>query len=293
MNKSILSTLITAGYLLILLNGCDVDSTNSSATASSAVTGIVSHRDFTIRFDPDFVSVFSSEGFNGAEEVSVIIRANGINEQLVEGQVVNIRTEWGTFSDSADSFDNPDATSSTNKGSCVLTNGSCAVKWLPGDKLFAPSVIPAPATSAECIVAFTAWTRGEEKFGDINGNGLFDSGETHFDLPEPYLDIDESGIYISSLADWNTGWGTAGVDPGFCNADFKCEMIDTNGDGIHNPGDGKYNGSSCGTSASCSTTTSTFIWTTSYLLIGDEFDHDNDFGDITPEQLFCGGFKGS
>ncbi|MBC8438364.1 MAG: hypothetical protein H8D87_01575, partial [Deltaproteobacteria bacterium] len=187
MNKSILSTLITAGYLLILLNGCDVDSTNSSATASSAVTGIVSHRDFTIRFDPDFVSVFSSEGFNGAEEVSVIIRANGINEQLVEGQVVNIRTEWGTFSDSADSFDNPDATSSTNKGSCVLTNGSCAVKWLPGDKLFAPSVIPAPATSAECIVAFTAWTRGEEKFGDINGNGLFDSGETHFDLPEPYL----------------------------------------------------------------------------------------------------------
>ena len=291
MNKENSLNIFVASLLAILVTGCSEESSTASSTTSSATTstsnvglgpstptGIASHRDFTIGFDPGSSEVFTEDGFTGGEPVSIIIRADDINDLSIDGQIVNIRTEWGRFSDGS------------TQNSCTLQSGTCSVTWLPGDKITAPSAVsPLPAESAECRVAFTAWTRGEEKFSDNNGNGLFDAGEIHLDLPEPYLDVNESGLWSNPLLDWNTGWGTAGADPGFCNSDLKCEIIDTNGDGVHNAGDGQYNGSLCGTSAICSTTTSIFIWTTSHLLISAEYDHDNN--SATADQVFCASFK--
>lgn len=287
MNKSKLFFSMLLIIPLLMTGGCSDE--EDSATASngggggglgdSIPTGIVSHRDFRIGFDPGAAPVFDNTGsYSGGEEVSIVIRADDINDLVVDGQTVNIRTEWGTFTE--------------EKDSCVLSNGACSVTWLPGDKFTAPSSrVPIPVESAECRVAFTAWTNGEEKFADINGNGLFDSGETFTDLPEPYLDINESGLFSDSLNGYINGWDGGA---GFCNSDLICEMIDTNGDSVHNDADGLYNGTLCASgNAQCSATTSILVWTTSYLVVSDvdglTFDHDDDTN--TAEIGVCSGFK--
>jgi hypothetical protein len=64
-----------------------------------------------------------------------------------------------------------------------------------------------------------AYALGEESFVDANSNGRFDIGETWTDMPEPYLDVNESGA----------------KDP----LEY---YIDTNFDGSYSIADGIFNG---------------------------------------------------
>ncbi len=264
MIKANFGTLILLSTLCGFLTGCSDEEVSSGVTTvtpssnnaigASTPTGVITHRDFSVGFDPGTALVFDKDGnFDGSVEVAVIVSASDIHDLVVGGQTVNFRTEWGTFPEG---------------DACTLTNGSCSVKWIPGDAYNAPSALsPLPSESAECRVAFTAWTVGEEKFADANDNGLFDVGETFLDLPEPYLDVNETGLWASFATGHVDGWDA----PGFCNSDGVCELIDLNNDGVHNDEDNLYNGSLCAAnnSANCSTATSTYIWTTSYLYIGD------------------------
>jgi hypothetical protein len=266
MKKVYFGTLILLSSACGFLASCSNDTVTSSASTAgssntgvldaSTPTGIITHRDFSINFDPGSANVFTTtKGFDGGVEVAVTVSASDIHDLLVEGQTVKFRTEWGTFPEG---------------DTCVLTDGHCSIKWLPGDAYTAPSALfpsATPPESAECQVAFTAWTIGEEKFADANDNGLFDAGETFLDLPEPYLDINESGLWTNVSTGYVTGWDGAG----FCNSDGVCELIDVDNNGVHTVGDGKYNGSLCASnnSAQCSSNTSTVIWTTSYLYISD------------------------
>lgn len=43
------------------------------------------------------------------------------------------------------------------------------------------------------LVTIVAWTEGEERFVDDNGNGTFDTGELFTDLTEPFVDADDDG----------------------------------------------------------------------------------------------------
>ncbi len=61
--------------------------------------------------------------------------------------------------------------------------------------------------------------KGREGFQDLNGNGVHDEGEPFDDIPEPFLDVDDDGIY------------TAGIDPYF---------VDSDGDGSYSPPNGTY-----------------------------------------------------
>jgi hypothetical protein len=45
------------------------------------------------------------------------------------------------------------------------------------------------------IVTVLATTRGEETFIDANGNGIYDSGEIFFDIPEPFIDFNGNGRF--------------------------------------------------------------------------------------------------
>lgn len=45
------------------------------------------------------------------------------------------------------------------------------------------------------IVTVLATTRGEETFLDANGNGIYDSGEIFFDVPEPLIDFNGNGQF--------------------------------------------------------------------------------------------------
>ncbi len=256
-----------------ILSGCSDDtstaaSVNGSSSSSGSLgpstqTGIITHRDFHILYDNPIPEIFDDEGAYVQTTIVISVHADDINDLNVSGQVINFATEWGKWSgESGDS--------------CVLVDGSCSVSWTSGDPGFAP---------ADCQVSFTAWANGEERFSDENDSGFFDVGEDFsdaYDLEEPFLDINENGIYD---------------DPG-CNTDGICEMIDIvnfTGDtpgttnGIHDPDDGFYNGSLCadvGANPLCtSSATSTMIHTRSVLTIQLPFDHDDD--DTTAEVNIC------
>lgn len=68
------------------------------------------------------------------------------------------------------------------------------------------------------VVSLLAIVRGSEAFTDLNANGVRDANEPFEDLPEPFLDVDDDGVY------------TPGVD----------EFLDTNADGEWTDANGQY-----------------------------------------------------
>lgn len=74
-------------------------------------------------------------------------------------------------------------------------------------------------------VRVMAVTRGEEKFIDLNGNGLYDSPEPFDDLSEPFVDANNDGVYSSvteTFADSNNNGKYDRGEP----------FTDTNGNGV-------------------------------------------------------------
>ena len=245
-------TIVTA---LGLVSGCSQDDAPGATAGGGAnnnlgdstPTGIVTHRDFQILFDPGNPEIYDADGSYTQKEVKIVISADDVHDLIVSGQIVKFRTEWGSFKD--------------EKDACTLENGECYVTWIPGGT--SNPLTGQTPPPGDCLVAFTAWTVGEEKFADINDNGRFDVGESFVDLEEPYLDINSNGQYDSA-----------------CNVDLVCETIDIVGfpgsgtsgaNGVHDLGDGIYNGSLCDSYAGnpqCdSSAKSTMIHTRNDLLI--------------------------
>lgn len=219
------------------------DDDNSSGTGellnADSQSGKLVADDFFISFDKSQPRIFNSSNGYTTTDVVVTVRANDFNDLVQTNSTFQIKfkTSWGSFDSDQCSID---------------STGSCSVTWHSGD----PSSVNRPI----CEVAFTAYTSGEEFFLDSNDDGLFNSTETFYDLEEPYLDVDH--------------------DQSFTLANGK-ELIDiaiySNGvvNGLHDGGDGKYNGSLCddiSTNSFCSSTQSTIIWTKSFINVVDADD---------------------
>lgn len=112
--------------------------------------------------------------------------------------------------------------------SCSTVNGTCSVTLISsGDR----NALTAEASSGQngrgMILAAAV---GEESFDDVNGDGLFSTGDIlSTDLPEAYLDANENGIY-----------------------DAGERYIDFNTNGSYSSNDGKFNGKGCNASNLCS-----------------------------------------
>ena len=143
-----------------------------------------------------------------------------------------------------------------DKSTCTLTTtGQCSVTWTSITNLsYLTYQNGTPFTFATAGIgnvgydlknSVTIWVIGEETFFDTNGNGYFDDTEGFSDVDEPYVDINDNGIY-----------------------EFGETIIDINLDGIHNTGDGFYNGTRCRHSTLCSPTTTTPLFFTSYIFLG-------------------------
>jgi len=103
--------------------------------------------------------------------------------------------------------------------------------------------------------------KGQESFIDINGNGLFDTNEYYsgYDLPEAFVDHNESGFYDGLAAIYDPVTATTIKQASFCqegSATDPCSPENTNGghfeesfdidqNGMHTLADGKYNGLLC------------------------------------------------
>jgi len=144
------------------------------------------------------------------------------NVLLTDAHTVFFRTEWGLIDNS-----------------CETSDGICTVNWQTS---FGPGTEP-----GDHLVTIVAYTLGEEGFNDTNSNGEFDAQETYSDREEPFIDVIKAvGVPFDS------------------NNDIIIDVMSGNelgANGIHDFGDGFYNGTNCTHSSECSTIRETiFIW---------------------------------
>ena len=151
-------------------------------------TGIPAQDSFSVA-----ASTLNIEGwdYDGVTSNVTVRLADHFKNPVPDGTAVSFRTCGGSI-----------------PASCTTTSGACTVQFT--------SQAPRPANGRAVVLAYAL---GEESFTDLNANGIYDPGEPWTDMPEPWLDCDENGVW----------------EPG---EDF----IDTNGDGLYSPGDGIYNG---------------------------------------------------
>lgn len=104
-------------------------------------------------------------------------------------------------------------------GSCVtpfpttsLGNGICQAIWTSGNPT-APSTGALPVSDNNGRGTVWATTLGEESFTDLNGNGVWDTGEPFVQQGEPFWDANEDGVYDNSevFLDYNNNgvWDAA------------------------------------------------------------------------------------
>jgi len=139
-------------------------------------------------------------------------------------------------------------------GQCVSDNTGTN----PAVPQTGPAPLGQPYGGRSTIAAYTV---GEESFNDANGNGIFDDGDTHTDLGEPYLDIDEDGAFDS----------------------VSEEIFDYKGNGTRQTADGEFNGVLCNRSVAplCSTETGLYISRSLVLVMSGATSHV----DVLPKPL--------
>jgi hypothetical protein len=151
--------------------------------------------------------------------VTVQVNANvadRFSNPVPDGTVVNFRTEAGRV-----------------QGSCTTTDGACSVTWTSQSQGLADG----DAAGVSTILAYAV---GEESFGDENGNGRFDDGDTFTsdrDIGEAFVDYNYDNVRDSG-------------EP----------YIDFNENGTFEAtGDGAFNGVLCEHSSLCGATTSVIV----------------------------------
>lgn len=160
---------------------------------------------------------------------------------------ISLRSEAGTISQSAQT---PEFTAAMS-----ANEGRATVAFRTVGDFPAAAVAPLPANAAQYpypraaepqradglvvrnprdgLVVIIAWTRGEEWFSDLDGNGVQNGNEPFVDQGEPFIDANDNDIFD-------------GTDTTF-NVD---------GDGVYTPPNGVWDAN-------------TFVWTKTYVLYTD------------------------
>ncbi|AZN36056.1 hypothetical protein [Iodobacter ciconiae] len=179
-------------------------SISSQSNALTISTGLPHQNGFSLSANianPEFYSV------DGNEIVLTARASDRFGNPVPDGSAVSFMTEGGI---------------GTIAPRCSMVNGACSVTLLSsGDR---QKLVGAGRMTV------LAHMVGEESFNDLNGNGVFDSGESWSDQGEVFLNGNETAhaAPLSLLA----VDGSVYVEP----------FIDFNGDGIYNGPDGQYNG---------------------------------------------------
>ena len=178
----------------------------------------------------------------GSKVVLTVTAADAFNHSVPDGTSVVVIAEGGAIQDAGNT--------------CLTVDGKCSVTWVAQN--------PRPADNRVTILAYII---GNESFYDRNGNGVYDNGDAFDDLPEAYLDADETSALASGT--WNgiidatiaSGYNPAySTGLGFTTYDFsKAEnFLDFNGDASYSSGDTKFNGVACSHTTNCPSSTAKF-----------------------------------
>lgn len=106
-----------------------------------------------------------------------VVLADRFSERVGEGAAVQFRVEAGNIDPSA-----------VTGGDGSTADVSYLTGWpLPSDT---PDIFGDLGTRnpTDRLVNMLAYTRGEEPFTDVNGDGIYEPGEPFVDFPEPYVD---------------------------------------------------------------------------------------------------------
>ncbi len=172
-----------------------------SGTVAATTKVIATHSTSGLRAESEGIIV--STGLPVANRFSLSLSAfNPPNAFNTDGVEVSLSVI------ASDQFGNnvPDGTTisfwspeSGNIGSsCTIQEGACSVNWR--------SASPRPSDMRLTVIAYA---NGAEEFTDRNGNNIFDMGSEFNaavdDLPEAYVDEDESGFYenVEKFVDTN------------------------------------------------------------------------------------------
>lgn len=238
MNNRYSKLFVIIASCALFATACSEDNSTFETPNTSSIptnTGIVSFKNFSILAEEPRPKVIDPETgiFTKTDVVMTAFVADRYNSTLTDAHTIHFRTEYGVLDPS----------------SCVTENGFCTVTWRAIKR-------PVPGGPGDDMkVTIVAYTIGEESFTDANGNNIFDNadGNQFTDLEEPYIDANENGVF-------DAGDGVIDVVNG----------NDTSGaNGVHDIGDGFFNGNGCDHSSLCSTTmiTNGTIWDANILTI--------------------------
>ncbi len=178
MNKSLIHTFLLVTSSAFLVASCGEDNTSfiSTSTGTSANSGIISQKNFSVlTADVAPKVIDATTGVFSKTDVEITAYVGDRNNQrLSDSHTINFAAEYGLI-----------------EPSCVTKDGSCSVTW---------SAIKRPAVGGpgdDGVVTITAYAIGEESFTDVNGNNLFDDadGILFDDLEEPFVDANENNIF--------------------------------------------------------------------------------------------------
>lgn len=218
-------TLSASLAAILLVTGCDSDNSSYETPNADLATnsGVISQKNFTVLSEDLAPSIFADPGICAFTYTELKITVNigdRVNRVLTDKHQVYFETEWGLLKNS----------------SCTTENGTCSVTWTTS------SCDGVPSDHINTIMAYSV---GEESFDDANGNNIFDDGDTTFDdLEEPFVDANNNGIYDSGerIIDVPNGNDPAGNN------------------GVHDIGDGFFNGGGCTHSSLCGDFKKVSVW---------------------------------
>lgn len=189
------------------------------------------------------ISVFNPRAFNfdGTEVEVNIISSDQFGNPVPDGTAI--------------SFASPEG--GTIPATCSTVSGRCSVTWISSDPR--PMGGLGDRAGRAGIIAYTS---GAEAFIDVNGNSVFDDGDTFdasMDLAEPFVDENENGMY----------------DAGEFFFDF-------NSNGSRDLADGMWNGPLCEHSSLCGAADEVGIAETAVIAMSTDGVGVLDTGDLPP-----------
>ncbi|MGD0020948.1 MAG: hypothetical protein ABSC54_01455 [Smithellaceae bacterium] len=177
-STGLVQTIVTAGTaptpvrVLATIHGTTLTSTSSQLVIS---TGIPTQNNFSLA-----ATVLNMEGWNYDGTLSVVTArlSDRFQNPVPDGTAVTFIASGGQI-----------------EPSCTTTDGACSVNFYSANKR--PRITDPPPTPAKSgRVVILAYAIGEESFTDLNGNGIYNHlTETFIDMPDPWLDVNEDGVY--------------------------------------------------------------------------------------------------
>jgi hypothetical protein len=140
----------------------------SQSNTLTITTGLPTQNFFSLSNQTDNIEGWAYDGITSA---LTIIASDRLGNPIPDGTAINFITEGGQIV----------------PASCTTTSGTCSVTF--------KSAALRPANGRVTILAYAL---GEESFVDSNGNNSYDLGETFYNLGDPFIDADKSGL-------WNAG----------------------------------------------------------------------------------------